>query len=36
LSHDLIKALRGHWSVESNNWILDVTFNENKVKIKAP
>lgn len=34
--NDLIKALRGHWGVESNNWILDVTFNEDKVRIKAP
>ena len=32
---DLIKAIRGHWGVESNNWILDVTFNEDKVIIKA-
>ena len=36
ISHDLVKAIRGHWGVESNNWILDVTFNEDKVKIKAP
>ncbi len=34
--HDLVKAIRGHWGVESNNWILDVTFNEDNVKIKAP
>lgn len=35
-SYDMVKAIRGHWGVESNNWILDVTFNEDKVKIKAP
>ena len=34
-SYDLVKAIRGHWGVESNNWILDVTFNEDNVKIKA-
>jgi predicted transposase YbfD/YdcC len=32
---DLVKAIRGHWGVESNNWILDVTFNEDNVRIKA-
>lgn len=32
----LVKAIRKHWGVESNNWILDVTFNEDKVKIKEP
>lgn len=36
VSHDLVKAIRGHWGVESNNWILDVTFNEDKVRIKEP
>lgn len=34
-AYDLVKAIRGHWGVESNNWILDVTFNEDKVRIKA-
>lgn len=34
-AHDIVKAIRGHWRVESNNWILDVTFNEDKVRIKA-
>ncbi len=35
IANDLAKAIRKHWGVESNNWILDVTFNEDKVKIKA-
>ena len=34
-TYDLVKAIRGHWGVESNNWILDVTFNEDNVRIKA-
>ena len=34
-AYDLMKAVRGHWGVESNNWILDVTFNEDKVRIKS-
>ena len=33
--YDLVEAVRGHWAVESNNWILDVTFNEDKVKTTA-
>jgi predicted transposase YbfD/YdcC len=31
----LISAVRNHWGVESNNWVLDVTFNEDNIKIKA-
>jgi len=27
-------AIRGHWSVESNNWQLDVTFDEDRVQVK--
>ena len=34
-AYDLMKAVRRHWGVESNNWILDVTFNEDKVRIKS-
>jgi predicted transposase YbfD/YdcC len=30
----LATAIRGHWGVESNNWQLDVTFNEGHVKTK--
>lgn len=30
----LSKAIRGHWNVESNNWQLDVTFNEDHVRTK--
>ena len=35
LADDLVMAIRKHWGVESNNWILDVTFNEDNVRIKA-
>jgi len=34
VADDLVGAIRKHWSVESNNWILDVTFNEDKIRIK--
>lgn len=30
----LASAIRGHWSVESNNWQLDVTFGEDRVQVK--
>ena len=30
----LANAIRGHWSVESNNWQLDVTFGEDRVQVK--
>jgi len=30
----LAHAIRGHWSVESNNWQLDVTFGEDYVQTK--
>lgn len=32
---ELTQAIRKHWGVESNNWILDVTFNEDSVLTKA-
>ena len=32
---ELTQAIRKHWGVESNNWILDVTFNEDNVMVKA-
>lgn len=32
---ELARAVRKHWSVESENWIRDVTLKEDKVKIKA-
>lgn len=32
---ELAQAVRGHWDVESNNWIRDVTFGEDLVKTKA-
>lgn len=31
----LTRAIKKHWGVESNNWILDVTFNEDNVLTKA-
>jgi predicted transposase YbfD/YdcC len=31
---ELADVIRKHWGVESNNWILDVTFNEDKVQVK--
>lgn len=31
---DLTQAIRRHWGVESDNWIRDVTFEEDKVKTK--
>jgi len=34
-SEDLFRAVREHWGVESNNWILDCTFNEDNIKIKS-
>lgn len=34
-SEDLVQAIQGHWGVESNNWIRDVTFCEDKIKVKA-
>lgn len=34
-SEDLVRAIQGHWGVESNNWIRDVTFCEDKIKVKA-
>jgi len=35
LARELAQAVRGHWGVESNNWIRDVTFGEDGVKTKA-
>ena len=35
LSEELTQAIRYHWGVESNNWIRDVTFNEDRIKTKA-
>jgi predicted transposase YbfD/YdcC len=35
LADELVRAIRGHWGVESNNWIRDVTFKEDGVKTKA-
>jgi predicted transposase YbfD/YdcC len=32
---ELSRAVRKHWSVESNNWIRDVTFNEDKIITKS-
>lgn len=35
IAEDQVQAIKKHWGVESNNWILDVTFNEDKVRTKA-
>ena len=32
---ELFTAIRRHWGVESENWIRDVTFNEDNVKTKC-
>lgn len=34
-SAELVNAIQEHWGVESNNWIRDVTFNEDKIKVIA-
>ena len=31
---ELANTIRKHWGVESNNWILDATFDEDKVQVK--
>lgn len=33
---DLFNAVRGHWNVETNNHIRDVTFKEDQLKTKHP
>lgn len=33
---ELFDAIRGHWRVESTNWIRDVTFNEDHIRTKDP
>ena len=35
LAGELAQAVRGHWGVESNNWIRDATFGEDGIKTKA-
>ncbi|MCK5355893.1 MAG: ISAs1 family transposase [Methyloprofundus sp.] len=35
LTKEVACAIRCHWGVESNNWIRDVTFNEDHIKTKA-
>jgi len=32
----LFRAVRGHWNVETNNYIRDVTFKEDHLKTKEP
>jgi predicted transposase YbfD/YdcC len=34
-AEELTRAIKKHWGVESNNWILDVTFNEDNVITNA-
>ena len=33
---ELASAVRGHWRVESNNWVRDTALGEDLVRIKAP
>lgn len=33
---ELTGAIRHHWHVESDNWIRDVTFNEDQIKTRSP
>ena len=33
---ELFKAVRGHWNVETNNYIRDVSFKEDHLKTKEP
>jgi len=35
LANELVSAVRNHWGVESENWIRDVTFNEDKIRTRA-
>jgi predicted transposase YbfD/YdcC len=35
LAEELTNAIRCHWVVESNNWIRDVTFDEDRIKTKT-
>jgi predicted transposase YbfD/YdcC len=35
LQRELCTAIRRHWGVESENWIRDVTFNEDNVRTKC-
>jgi len=35
IQRELFTAIRRHWGVESENWIRDVTFNEDHVKTKC-
>jgi len=34
IGKELADTVRKHWGVESNNWILDTTFNEDNVQVK--
>ena len=34
VASERVEAIRRHWGVESNNWVLDVTFQEDKVVTK--
>lgn len=33
---ELAKAIQGHWAVESNNWVRDVTLGEDGLRMKEP
>ncbi len=32
---EMFEAIRGHWRVESDNWVRDVTFQEDSVRTKS-
>ena len=32
----LVEAIRGHWGIESDNWVRDVTLREDKIKCSQP
>ena len=32
---ELFEAIRGHWRVESDNWVRDVTFQEDSVRTNS-
>ena len=32
IGKNLFEAIRGHWSVEADNYVRDVTFGEDKIK----
>jgi predicted transposase YbfD/YdcC len=33
---ELFKAIRQHWSIETDNWVRDMTFREDRIRCKEP